>query len=89
MSFPRQRPLYPIKAVQSSPARALTRRLARRAGVRPPRIGWEISDGPWFDNQIGELEIDGRRIDVTLSKSPPGDPAQPRLEAQLERTLAD
>jgi phosphodiesterase/alkaline phosphatase D-like protein len=78
-----------MRFAQSGPVRAVTRRLARRAGVPPPRIAWEISDGPWFDNQIGELEIEGRRIDVTLSKSPPGDAAQPRLDAQLDRTLAD
>jgi phosphodiesterase/alkaline phosphatase D-like protein len=76
-----------VKLAQSSAARALTRRLARRAGVRPPRIGWEITDGPWFDNQIGELHIDGRRLDVTLAKCPPGDPSAPRLERVLERTL--
>ena len=77
-----------MRIAQSAPVRAITRRLARRAGVKPPRIAWEISDGPWFDNQIGELTIRGRRLDVTLAKSPPGDPAEPRLEPQLERTLA-
>jgi hypothetical protein len=77
-----------MRIAQSAPVRAITRRLARRAGVKPPRIGWEISDGPWFDNQIGELTITGRRMDVTLAKSPPGNPAEPRLEPQLERTLA-
>jgi hypothetical protein len=78
-----------VRLAQSSAARALTRRLARRAGVRPTRIAWEVTDGPWFDNQLGELQIDGRRVDITLSKSPPGDPANPRLEPMLERTLAD
>jgi hypothetical protein len=77
-----------MRIAQSEPVRAITRRLARRAGVKPPRIAWEITDGPWFDNQIGELSISGRRLDVTLAKSPPGDPSEPRLEPQLERTLA-
>ena len=78
-----------MRIAQSEPVRAITRRLARRAGVKRHRaIAWEISDGPWFDNQIGELTITGRRLDVTLAKSPPGDPAEPRLESQLERTLA-
>ena len=78
-----------MRFAQSGPVRAVTRRLARRAGVPPPRIAWDISDGPWFDNQIGELAIAGRRIDVSLEKSLPGDPAEPRLEVQLVRTLAD
>jgi hypothetical protein len=78
-----------VKTAQSRQVAAVTRRLARRAGVRPPQIGWEITDGPWFDNQIGELTIDGRRMDVALAKSPPGDPERPRLEPVLRRTLVD
>jgi hypothetical protein len=78
-----------VKLAQSPPATALCRFLARRAGVEAPQIGWEISDGPWFDNQIGELTIEGRRLHVTLAKSPPGDPATPRLDPVLERTLTD
>jgi hypothetical protein len=76
-----------VRLAQSGSAAAITRRLARRAGVQPPRIDWELSDGPWFDNQIGELIIDGRRLDVTLAKSPPGDPSRPVLERVLERTM--
>jgi hypothetical protein len=76
-----------VKLAQSEPARALMLRLARRAGVRPPPIAWELSEGPWFDNQIGALEIEDGRVAVTLARSPPGDPAQPRLERVLERTL--
>jgi phosphodiesterase/alkaline phosphatase D-like protein len=78
-----------VKLAQSPPATLLSRFLARRAGVAPAAIDWEISDGPWFDNQIGELTIEGRRLHVTLAKSPPGDPANPRLEPVLERSLTD
>jgi PhoD-like phosphatase len=78
-----------VKTAQSRQAAAITRVLARRAGVRPPQIGWTTTDGPWFDNQIGELAIDGRRMDVALAKSPPGDPERPRLEPVLRRTLVD
>jgi hypothetical protein len=77
-----------IKLAQTRPAAAIAGWLARRAGVRPPPMGWRITDGPWFDNQIGELTIDGTRIDVALSKSPPGDPERPRLEPVLQRTIA-
>ena len=77
-----------VKIALSRPATALARALARRAGVTPPRVDWTISDGPWFDNQLGHLSIRGRRLDVALEKAPPGDPAQPRLEHVLERTLA-
>jgi hypothetical protein len=77
-----------VKIGQSAPAALLTRTLARGAGVTPPGIAWSISDGPWFDNQIGELAIRGRRLQVSLAKSPPGDPSQPKLEKVLDRTLA-
>ncbi len=38
-----------------------TRALARLAGVRDPGIGWRmVGDGPWFDNQVATLIVDGR-----------------------------
>ena len=41
------------------------RRCARSpglAGVRDPGIGWRmVGDGPWFDNQVATLVVDGRR----------------------------
>jgi hypothetical protein len=77
-----------IGLVASRPVAALTRMLARRAGVRPPGIRWRIADGPWFDNQIGELELSGRRLEVSLAKSPPGDPARPALQRVLQRRIA-
>jgi hypothetical protein len=76
-----------VRLAQSRPAAAITRALARRAGVARPAVRWELSDGPWFDNQLGLLTIEGRRLDVRLARSPPGDPSSPRLETVLERTL--
>jgi PhoD-like phosphatase len=35
--------------------------LASRAGVAKPPFDWTIAEGPWFDNAIATLEIDGRR----------------------------
>jgi hypothetical protein len=65
----------------------VARALARSAGVPTPAIRWDLSDGPWFDNQLGVLTIDGPRLDVTLAKAPPGDPGSPQLEQVLERNL--
>ncbi len=76
-----------VRLAQSRPAAAITRALARRAGVARPAVRWELSDGPWFDNQLGLLTIEGRRLDGRLARSPPGDPSSPRLETVLERTL--
>ncbi len=33
---------------------------ARRSKVPPPVIEWDITHGPWFDNNLATLETDGR-----------------------------
>ena len=40
---------------------AVTRALARAAGVPDPDIGWRFLEGPYFDNQVASLTLDGRR----------------------------
>lgn len=35
--------------------------LASRARVPWPPFRWTIAEGPWFDNAIATLEIDGRQ----------------------------
>jgi hypothetical protein len=67
----------------------VTRTLARLAGVRDPGIGWRMTgDGPWFDNQVATLVIDGREIEMTLDKAVPVDEHRARLERVLEHRLA-
>jgi PhoD-like phosphatase len=66
-----------------------TRALARLAGVRDAGIGWRMKgDGPWFDNQVATLEIDGRAISMRLEKAVPVDEDEARLESVLEQPLA-
>ena len=65
------------------------RAIARTAGVRDPGIGWRMTgDGPWFDNQVASLEIDGRAIKMKLEKAVPVSETEARLECVLERRLA-
>ena len=65
------------------------RTLARLAGVRDAGIGWRMKgDGPWFDNQVATLEIDGRDIRRRLEKAVPVDEQEARLECVLEQPLA-
>ena len=45
-------------------------------------------DGPWFDNQVATLTIDGRRIDMRLDKAVPVDELHAKLECVLEQRLA-
>jgi PhoD-like phosphatase len=79
-----------IEATMSPAAHVAGRLLARAAGVEDPPVRWRtVGDGPWFDNQVGTLEIDGRRIDVALDKAVPGErDGDPRLERVLSRRLA-
>ena len=77
-----------IKAMFTRPVAALTRALARSAGVTDPSIRWRrVGGGPYFDNQLATLEIDGRRIDLKVEKAlaPDGDPV---LECVQETRLA-
>jgi hypothetical protein len=67
----------------------VARALARLAGVRDPGIGWRmIGDGPWFDNQVASLVIDGRDIEMRLEKAVPVDEETARLERVLQHPLA-
>jgi PhoD-like phosphatase len=67
----------------------VTRALAAAAGVAEPDVRWRmVGDGPWFDNQLGTLRIDGRAIEVRLEKAVPVDEKSARLERVLARTLA-
>jgi PhoD-like phosphatase len=66
----------------------VTRRLARSAGVAEESLSWTIEEGPWFDNQVATLELDGRRGWMALDKvvDPPG--GTPRLERVMRRRLS-
>jgi hypothetical protein len=67
----------------------VTRALARLAGVDDPGIGWRMTgDGPWFDNQVATLVIDGRQIEMRLDKAVPVDETSAKLERVLEQRLA-
>ena len=77
-----------IKAMFTRPVAAVTRSLARAAGVGDPSIRWRrVGGGPYFDNQLATLVIDGPRIDLKVEKAlaPDGEPV---LECVQETRLA-
>ena len=47
--------------------------LCRSAGVPPARIRWRIDEGPWFDNQVATLDLDGPSAHFRLEKTHPDD----------------
>jgi hypothetical protein len=63
--------------------------LTRAARVEPHALRWEqVGGGPWFDNQVATLELDGRRAIMRLEKAVGAATAPPQLECVLEQRLA-
>jgi PhoD-like phosphatase len=79
-----------IKAGLSPAMGWLTRALMRLSGGADPNVRWRISAGPWFDNQIGSLELRARKATMRLDKALPARPGseERRLEQVFQRTLA-
>lgn len=53
----------------------------RAARVRKPPFRWSITEGPWFDNTIAVLDIDGQHSDARWHTAEVDDdePARMRL----------
>ena len=78
-----------IRAGMSRPFEVIGRALARSAGVDDPPVRWRmIGDGPWFDNQVAGLKIDGREIEMRLDKAVPVDTDSASLDRVLDHRLA-
>ncbi|CAM3792151.1 alkaline phosphatase D family protein [Smaragdicoccus niigatensis] len=46
--------------------RWLTRRLARAAGVSADSVDWTVENGPWFDNGVMTITIEGDHVRVVV-----------------------
>jgi hypothetical protein len=77
-----------IRAGFGRPFTAVARTLARAAGAAEPGIGWALRDGPFFDNQVAMLSIDGRALEIRLDKTVAGNEDEHSLEATFRRRLA-
>jgi hypothetical protein len=67
---------------------AFARRLARISGAPNPGIRWRLMEGPFFDNQVATLRLDGRRAIVRLDKTVGGEEDERSLEKTFERRIA-
>ena len=78
-----------VKIGHSRPTEVLVRALAHAAGVDDPDIRWRFACGPYFDNQLATLSLDGREATLTLSKTV-HDPDREGvgLETAFERRIA-
>jgi PhoD-like phosphatase len=66
---------------------AVARSLARLAGAPDPGIRWRLLEGPYFDNQVATLRLDGRNAVVRLDKTVRGEQDERSLEKSFERRI--
>jgi PhoD-like phosphatase len=80
-----------IRLGTTRPMEVLARAVGRAAGVRDPDIRWRLAGAqkPWFDNQVGTLELEGRRARLLVEKTVPDDHVDPQLQTVIDVWLAD
>jgi len=61
---------------------------ARAAGVPDPPLDWELRGGPFFDNQIATLHIDGREVRLRIEHTTDGGWRHQNLTTSLDCRLA-
>ena len=71
----------------SRPLARLLSRLATAAGVPEPPLAWDVEGGPFFDNQVATLEIDGRDMRLRIERTTDGGWRRATLTTSLERHL--
>jgi hypothetical protein len=76
-----------VKAGFSRPFAVATRAPARLAGAPDPGIGWRTVEGPYFDNQVATIRLDGRQASIRLDKTVAGEQDETALEKTFERRL--
>ena len=62
-----------MKAMASKPAAAVTRRLARAAGVPDTGIHWQLRQDAVFDNVVATLSLHGREAELCIERARPSD----------------
>jgi len=79
---------HAIKAGFSRPFVAAMRKLGRTAGVADPGMRWRLAEGPYFDNQVATIRLDGREAVIQLDKTVGGSEDQRHLDCVFERRIA-
>jgi hypothetical protein len=70
-----------------APASLLCRALVATTPQARPRFGWEVTDGPWFDDHLVDLTVDGADVRVAFEVAGLDDQAGPTLTRIAERRL--
>ena len=61
--------------------------LARLARAPDPGIRWNTLEGPYFDNQVATVRLDGRDASIRLDKTIAGEEDEGALEKTFERRI--
>jgi hypothetical protein len=77
-----------LRTAFGRPMAAVTRRLARAAGVEPTPMNWAFAAAPTFDNQVAELRLEGRQAHLRIEKTLPEDWEAPKLHESLSLGIA-
>jgi hypothetical protein len=77
-----------VEAGFSRPFTALAHGLARLAGAPDPGIRWRAVEGPYFDNQVATLRLDGRHASLRLDKTVAGEEDEKALKKTFQRRIA-
>ena len=67
---------------------ALTRALARTAGVEHPSVGWRMHEHPTYNNQVATLDLEPGHARVKVETTVDSHWKDPRLSTVFEETLA-
>ncbi|PYE19112.1 PhoD-like phosphatase [Williamsia limnetica] len=85
---PLERPIRAVNRVAiRKPIVKFMRFLARRAGVGDVPITWQAKAGPWFDNGVMSLRLDGERASVQIDHASTGTDGAQRLTRTHEMEL--
>jgi hypothetical protein len=76
-----------VRFATSRAGELIGRLLCKSAGVPPSRVRWRIEDGPFFDNQVATLVLDGPSVRFKLQKTRPEDWREGTLHDVCERRL--
>ena len=56
--------------------------------MEQPEIGWRITHGPWFHNELSTLEYEGRTAHIRMDRAAPGAVTNPRLDPVYQAQLS-
>ena len=76
-----------LRASLTPAARLLTRTMAAAARAPRPPVGWRLTHGPWFENHVADVRLDGREASLTIREAQPG--SHPELRTRLLLRLGE